>query len=501
MGAFMLIHDQTDAACRKEANTMKKFSVLGTGILILALLIQGTSPAWAATLPEGNDGAGLAEMAMGQGRSAPKAGVTTRVSVASNGAQANDFSSGPSISATGRYVALESDASNLVSGDTNAVPDVFVHDRKTGQTTRVSVASDGAQGNSNSANPAISATGRYVAFESFANNLVSGDSNDLTDVFVHDRATGQITLVSVASDGTQGNDASLHAAISANGRYVAFFSFASNLVSGDTNAVPDVFVHDRKTGQTTRVSVATGGTQGNNDSLHPSISGNGRYVTFFSSANNLVNGDTNDTGDIFIHDRETGQTSRVSVASDGSQGNGDSEFPSISGTGRYVAFFSVASNLVSGDTNFASDIFVHDRQTGKTTRVSVASDGAQANDGVGIPSISATGRYVAFESFASNLVGGDTNNSQDIFVHDRQTGKTTRVSVATGGTQGNGDSFIIDTSSISVNGRFVAFFSSASNLVSGDTNNSQDIFVHDRQGGGSVDESLPAEMELEAGDD
>jgi hypothetical protein len=464
---------------------MKRRTVF-IAIALLSLLLTVTFPASAS----------------GQGRSAPTAGTTTRVSVASDGAQGNNFSGDSALSATGRFVAFHSDASNLVSGDTNGVPDVFVHDRKTGQTTRVSVASDGTQGNADSHFPSLSANGRYVAFDSFANNLVSGDNNGLVDTFVHDRATGQTTLVSVASDGTQGNDhSSGHVSISANGRYVAFQSFASNLVSGDTNNTLDVFVHDRETGKTTRVSVRSNGRQGNDASLHPMISGSGRYVAFFSSASNLVNGDTNGMGDMFVHDRETGRTTRVSVASDGTQGNGESEFPSISANGRYVAFFSLASNLVSGDTNFASDIFVHDRQTGQTTRVSVASDGTQANEGSGLLSISANGRYVAFEAVASNLVSGDTNNSQDIFVHDRKTGQTTRVSVASNGTQANGASFDPYPFSISANGRYVAFSSDATNLVSGDTNGVTDIFVHDRQGGESVDEPLPAELELEAGDD
>ena len=431
--------------------------------------------------------------------SAPTAGTTTLVSVASDGTQGNDFSGNPSISATGRFVGFESNANNLVSGDTNGVPDVFVHDRKTDKTTRVSVASDGAQGNGDSYFSSLSANGRYVAFRSLASNLVSGDSNGVSDVFVHDRATGQTTLVSVASDGAQGNGDSDAPSISANGRYVAFRSEASNLVSGDTNNTLDVFVHDRQTGQTTRVSVASDGTQGNGLSIHPALSANGRYVAFFSEASNLVSGDTNGTSDIFVHDRQTGQTTLVSVASDGTQADGYSSVPSISASGRYVAFDSLATNLVSGDTNFAWDIFVHDRQTGQTTRVSVASDGTQANGGESnLPSISATGRYVAFHSLASNLVSGDTNFAADIFVHDRQTGQTTRVSVRSNGTQGNGDSFDPHPSSISANGRYVAFNSFASNLVSGDTNGMGDVFVHDRQGVGSVEEPLPAE--LEAGD-
>jgi len=172
-------------------------------------------------------------------------------------------------------------------------------------------------------------------------------------------------------------------------------------------------------GATTRVSVASDGGQGNGDSRYSSISADGRYVAFRSWASNLVGGDTNSEQDIFVHDRQTGQTTRVSVASDGGQGNYDSQYPSISADGRYVAFDSWASNLVGGDTNGGPDVFVHDRQTGQTARVSVASDGGQGNDGSYWPSISADGRYVAFYSWASNLVGGDTNGCCDIFVHDR----------------------------------------------------------------------------------
>jgi len=359
---------------------------------------------------------------------APTAGTTTRVSVRSNGTQGNDFSAEASISATGRFVAFDSPASNLVSEDTNNTIDVFVHDRKTGQTTRVSVASDGTQGNEFSDAPSISASGRYVAFFSLASNLVSDDANGTGDVFVHDRKTGQTTLVSVASDGTQANGGSVHASISANGRYVAFQSEASNLVSGDTNNTIDVFLHDRVTGQTTLVSVHSNGTQGNDLSLHPSISATGRYVAFDSFASTLVSGDTNTCGpytdgtcpDIFVHDRATGQTTRISVASDGTQADGYSDVPSIAATGRYVAFHSFATNLVSDDTNGVPDVFVHDLKTGQTTRVSVASDGTQGNDNSDGFSISATGRYVALQSFATNLASDDTNLTSDIFVHDRQ---------------------------------------------------------------------------------
>lgn len=331
-------------------------------------------------------------------------GDTTRVSVASDRTQASSQSQDPSISADGRYVFFSSSANNLVSGDTNVRPDVFVYDRQTGQTTRVSVASNGAQGNEGSISPSISADGRYVAFTSYASNLVNGDTNGYPDVFVYDWQTGQTTRVSVSSNGTQGNWTSNDPSISSDGRYVIFGSVARNLVSGDTNNYWDVFVYDRQTGQTTRVSVSSNGIQGNGDSYSiSSISTDGRIVAFTSSASNLVSNDTNSRQDVFVHDRQTGQTTRISVAPDGTQGNSTSGAPSISSDGRYVAFQSQANNLVTGDTNLSTDTFVYDRQTGQMTRVSVTSSGLERFGHSGSPFISTDGRYVTFNSFA-NLV-------------------------------------------------------------------------------------------------
>jgi hypothetical protein len=222
--------------------------------------------------------------------------------------------------------------------------------------------------------------------------------------------------VSVASDGTEGDRESLVSYNSVNRRFVAFASYATNLVPGDTNRSADIFVHDRETGITERVSVASDGTEGNNQSYAPSISADGRFVAFDSESSNLVPGDTNSFGDTFVHDRETGLTERVSIASDGTEGNSFPEVPSISADGRFVAFYSFATNLVPGDTNRSADIFVHDRETGLTKRVSVASDGTEGNSRSESPSISADGRFVAFFSYATNLVPGDTNNVLDVFI-------------------------------------------------------------------------------------
>jgi len=412
------------------------------------------------------------------------AGTTTRVSVASGGTQAN----GPSdtqyrvaISADGRYVAFTSEATNLVPGDTNDMPDVFVHDRQTGQTERASVASDGSQGDGASSNPSISADGRYVAFTSHSNNFVANDADRYdfhnTDIFVRDRQTGQTTRVSTAVDGYGADGNSWAAAISGDGRFVAFTSWASDLMLvPDLNYLTDVYVCDRQTGQMGRVSVRADGNLGDDNSDRPSISADGRFVAFESYASNLVAGDTNSQPDVFVHDRQTGQPTRVSVASDGTQGNSGSMAPSISADGRYVAFSSGAMNLVPGETNVFDDIFVRDRLDAQTTRVSVASDGTQANSSSEHPAISPDGRYVAFDSGADNLILDDANTwNSDIFVHDRQTGQTTLASVASSGTQANSWSYQPAISS----GGAVAFKSWATNLVAGDTNGQPDVFVHD----------------------
>jgi len=400
-----------------------------------------------------------------------------RVSVASNGSEANGHSSYYlTISADGRFVGFSSYASNLVPGDTNACADVFVHDRLTGLTERVSVASDGGQANGGSSYPAISADGRFVAFASDASDLVPGDTNGCGDVFVHDRVMGQTERVSVASDGLQGNRNSGNGvSISADGRFVAFDSGASNLVPNDTNGSIDVFVHDRLTSLTEHVSVASDGTQGNGQSDEPSISADGRCVVFRSLAGNLVPEGNAGWQEVFAHDRVTGQTECVSVASIGSQGNGPSVGPSITPDGRFVAFSSDATNLVPADSNGYHDVFVHDRVSGHTERVSVASDSSEGNEQSRDPSISADGRFVAFQSVASDLVSADTNAAYDTFVHDRATGQTERVSTSFDGTQGNARSY--SRPSISSDGRSVAFCSEASNLVPQDTNGAWDVFV------------------------
>jgi Tol biopolymer transport system component len=405
------------------------------------------------------------------------AATTRRVSLSSAGTQANGHSLSPTISADGRFVAFASDATNLVGGDTNGARDIFVRDRQTGKTRRVSVSSAGAEGNGSSNGLSISADGRFVAFQSNATNLVSGDTNGFADIFVRDLKTNQTRRVSKSSSGVQGNDYSYEPSISADGRVVAFYSDATNLVGGDTNGARDVFVRDLKTNQTRRVSKSSAGVQGNDVSSTPSISADGRLVAFTSNATNLVGGDTNGVTDIFVRNLETNKTKRVSVSSAGAQANDYSNyFPSISTDGRFVAFGSHASNLVPGDTNAFGDVFLRDRRTNRTTRVSIGSSGAQGNGSsflIDPPVIAADGRFVAFISNATNLVGGTTTGEQD-FLRDRRAHKTRLLNVSSSGVRGNGGSY---DPALTPDGRFVAFPSNASNLVGGDTNGFADIFV------------------------
>jgi hypothetical protein len=403
---------------------------------------------------------------------------TTRVSVDSSGAEGNLGSSSLVLAANGLVIAFQSDATNLVTADTNHFGDVFVHDRSAGTTERVSIDSSGREANGFSYVNSISANGRWVAFTSEATNLVAADQNHVIDAFLRDRSTGTTERISVGTSGQEGNGSSGWASLAADASAIAFTSLASNLVAGDANSTWDVFVRDRVTGTTIRVSVDSSGAEGNGASQLGALSADGKVVAFESTASNLVASDNAGMRDVFIHDRTTGITERVSVDSSGAEGDDDSgEFPpSLSDDGQIVAFASRATNLVANDTNGFQDVFVRDRATGITERISVDSAGAEGDDDSGYPSLSADGRLVAFHSSASNLVANDTNATTDIFVHDRATGETKRVSVDSSGVEENS---FAGGPSLTSDGRLVAFYSAASNLVAGDANGASDVFVHE----------------------
>jgi Ca2+-binding RTX toxin-like protein len=405
---------------------------------------------------------------------------STGISDPAGDQQGNRYSVSSSISADGRFVAFTLLQSTISFGspnnNINNSDDIFVRDTLTNTTTRVSVDSAGNPPNDSSVWPSISGDGRFVAFQSEATNLVPGDTNNSDDIFVRDLSANTTTRVSVDSAGNQGNNLSRRPSISADGRFVTFDSYATNLVPGDTNASLDIFVRDLSTNTTTLVSASSSGDRGNDDSGLPSISANGRFVAFRSLATNLVPGDTNDSRDIFVRDLLTNTTTLVSASSNGDRANNSSTLCYISADGRFVAFSSNADNLVPGDTNNSEDIFVRDTLANTTTRVSISSTGNQGNQDSDDPSISADGRFVTFSSEASNIVPGDTNNKEDIFVRDLSTNTTTRLSVDSAGNQVNSDS---DYPSISANGQKVAFSSFAANLVPGDTNNGPDLFISD----------------------
>ncbi len=404
----------------------------------------------------------------------------TRVNVSSNGDEATDLSGDVAMSSDGRYVAFSSYASNLVAGDTNFASDVFVHDRVTGQTTRVSVDSAGNQANGFSNGAAISSDGRFVAFYSDATNLVPGDTGGHNDAFVHDTLTGTTTRVSVDSGGNAGNDQSYGGlSLSADGQLVAFESWSTNLVAGDTNGWPDIFVHDLATGTTARANVASDGTQANQFCTRPVLSADGLLLVFWTQADNLVPGDTNGFQDILVRDLVAGTTIRVNVDSSGAQADHTSDDIGFgfSADDRLVFFASLATNLAPGDTNQEWDVFVHDIVSGVTERVSFADDESEADNACFGPSITPDGNQIAFFSYADNLVTGDVNGAIDVFVRDRAAGTTQMMTISCAGNFGNRDSY---RPVISADGTLVAFLSDADTLVHGDTNGFTDVFVTDR---------------------
>jgi len=417
--------------------------------------------------------------------------VTTLVSVNTSGtASGNGDSGSPALTPDGRVVAFMSLATNLVpgfiDGNDGTGADIFVRDLSLRRTTLVSVNANGtASGNGASTNAVITPDGRYVAFVSSASDLVASDSNNATDVFVRDLTLGTTTLVSVNSAGTDsgnGHSSALASpAITPDGRFVAFTSLASDLVPNDTNNAADVFVRDLVNGTTTLVSVNSAGTgSGNAGSLaNPAISADGRYVAFASDASDLVAQDSNGTTDVFVRDLVAGTTTLVSVNSAGvDSGNGDSGFLSVVMTpnGRFVAFESNASDLIPTDNNGATDIFVRDMTAQTTALVSPNYVGTDTGNDISFfPVLSPDGRYVGFSSNASDLVANDNNGTTDVFVRDLLLGNTHLISSnRLDNESGNGASNA--PVNISSDGQFVTFASAASDLVANDQNHAIDVF-------------------------
>lgn len=416
-----------------------------------------------------------------QTRQAGVADSEARASTAtsSSASASNAASFRPSLSRDGRFSAFASFASNLVAGDTNGTNDVFLRDRGTASTVRASVSSAGVQANSGSATSSISADGRYVAFDSWANNLVAGDTNGTIDVFLRDTSTSVTTRLSVSSSGYQADKGGRTPSISANGRYVVFESAATTL-GAPTASGSQIYVRDTALGSTTLASLSGGGALGNREAYNPAISDDGRYVSFDADATNLVPGDTNGASDVFVRDRSAGSTQRVSVTSSGQQaippwfGQGSVD-PDISSDGRYVAFVSWANNLSADENVDEPDVYLRDRSTGSTRLMSVTSTGVQGLDSSFAPTISDDGRYAVFQSYASNLVNNDTNGRTDVFEKDAVSGRLNRLSYDDWRGQGNGWS---EYPVVSGDGTTTAFQSTASNLAVLDANTITDVLVH-----------------------
>ncbi len=365
----------------------------------------------------------------------------------------SDVSERPAVSADGRYVVFDSKAPNLVPGDTNEYRDVFVHDRQTGVTTAVT------NGHGSSYAGAISADGRYIVFDSYASSLDPNDTNRARDVYIYDQLTDTAKRI---TDGNDNSCASTNASrscgsgISADGRFVVFVSSASDLVPDDTNGYSDVFLYDRDTETTTAVTGGTAGAQ------VPAISADGRWISFSSSASNLVPLDRNRARDVFLFDREGDTLSRITNGNAGSY----SSSSALTADGRYVTYYSSATDLVAGDTNQRDDVFVYDRVDDTTTLLT------QGNNHSQVPTFSADGQHLAFESYSSDLAPGDHNDLVDVFVYDWESGATTRLSKGAGPSYG---------AMMSGDGGVIAFTSEAGNLVPNDTNNLADVFTWVRE--------------------
>ena len=405
---------------------------------------------------------------------------TSRASVSNGGTEGDAASTETSVSSDGRYVAFTSAADNLTGNDGSTQPDVFVRDRLLDTTTLVSVDTTGQHGgDGDSGQPSISANGRYVAFTSSSTDLVTPATDGTQQVFLRDLVSGTTTLLSQSAGGVHANGISLYPAISADGSSVAFTSVASNLVTGDDNMQPDVFEVSTTTHAIQRVSVSSSGTEGDNESLLPAVSADGRYVTFASYASNLVAAGLSVSKEqVYRHDALTGATELVSWSVGDHGADGNSEASSLSADGRYVAFSSVADNVVLGDTNAVSDVFVRDLQTETTTRVSVDSHGGQLDLVSLSPAISADGHYVSYLSGSIvTLPFTGTFYVPEVFRYDRAASVDLSVSSPVGLLPTSGT--YVALFAISGDGQHVAFSSADAGLVPHDLNSANDVFVAD----------------------
>jgi subtilisin family serine protease len=380
------------------------------------------------------------------------------------------------ISGDGRYIAMAA-FGRFTETATSPFRNIYLYDRVTGDYELVSVDTNGVPANGesiiSSPGTAVNNGGRYVVFQSHATNLVSDDNNVVQDIFLRDRAEGSTTRISVASSGAESNEQAGVIGISRNGNAITFMSFADNLVPGDTNGTKDVFVYDIPSKTTRIVSVNEAGQSSPGDHSYPTISADGRFVSFQSDGNTLVPNDRNQVYDAFVKDMQTGFVDRVSVSSQGVEGNSHSSIPSLSASGRFVAYYSLATNLVDGDNNGKVDIFVFDRETRTTRLVSKTIDGIQSNADSSHPTISGNGRFVVFNSDASNLVPNDTNGLSDFFWVDTETAEIIKIPF-------DGPLATFAKATISDDGRWVNFSRGRPNFAGvGDSDNQRDSYTFD----------------------
>lgn len=407
--------------------------------------------------------------------SASVPGLNEGVDVSTTGGSPNGSSGLPTMSEDGRYIAFESSATDLVSSPTvNGNAQVYVRDRLNNTTQLVSVSSSGSADNGYAQNPQISANGRYVVFNSNATNLVSGVTDGVLHVYIHDMNTGTTSIVDTSASGSAANNASQLPSVSADGQFVVFNSYANNLVSSPTlsggGGTQYIYLKNMSTGTVQLVSMGLSSTAPNGASQAgggdgSSISCEGRYVVFYSSATNLTSDEPSTVSDdVFVADMLSGTTTDITLNE-----NGESGTPSISCDGSYVAFGSTSTNLVSGLTvsNGYGNAYVYDMINGTTDLVSQATDGTQGNATSWSPTVSDDGRYVAFNSYATNLTSGVTGSNNHVYLRDRQSGTTELLDVNSSGTVGNGDE---EGPAISADGRYAIYSSQSTNLVSGFSN-------------------------------
>ena len=383
-----------------------------------------------------------------------------------------------SISDDGVYVAFSSSSTNLVLGDTNDLGDIFLYNTDSETMTRISLSALGAQvTDESSREPVISGNGEAVAFSSSSDEIVANDMNGVEDIFVFDTNTENIERISVSSLGVEANDSSGDAMISYDGRYVVFLSSASNLTAGDINGEEDVFVYDRDLDS---IENLTGASLEGGRLTTGTITPDGRYVAFVAAADDLVGDDSNGFKDAFVYDRNTDTIERVSIASDGTEGDAgvdDNYLPTLSSDGRYVAFTSTASNLVDDDMNGVADAFVYDRNTDTIERVSLATDGTESDGNAENVIMSSDGRFVFFVSGATNLLDGQINDFKNIFVRDMLINLTTRVTATEDGMAGDGESYQSVPVAFANEGRTIIFETNSTNFVGGDLNGSVDVII------------------------